>query len=106
MSSCTDTQELAVADQWLSSNMGPLITSSAFQNSLLIVVFDEGDLSDINHIGGQVAAVIVSPLAKAGYKSSTTYEHASSLRLMLKGLGVTDLPGAAATAADMGEFFK
>jgi hypothetical protein len=106
MSSCSDTQMLAAADQWLSSNMGPLVTSSAFQNSLLIIVFDEGDLSDIQYIGGQVAAVIVSPLAKPGYKSTTHYEHASSLRLMLKGLGVTDLPGASATAADMGEFFK
>jgi acid phosphatase len=106
ITSCSDTQKLAAADQWLSANIGPLVTSSAFQNSLLIVVFDEGDLSDIQHSGGQVAAVIVSPLAKAGYKSSTTYEHASSLRLMLKGLGVTDLPGAAANAADMGEFFR
>jgi acid phosphatase len=106
MSSCTDAQELAAADQWLSSNMGPLVTSSAFQNSLLIIVFDEGDLSDIQYVGGQVAAVIVSPLAKPGYQSTTHYEHASSLRLMLKGLGVTDLPGASATAADMGEFFK
>jgi acid phosphatase len=106
MSTCTDTQMLAAADQWLSTNIAPLIASPAFQNSLLIVVFDEGDLSDIQHFGGQVPAVIVSPLAKAGYKSTTTYDHASSLRLMLKGLGVTDLPGAAATAADMGEFFK
>jgi acid phosphatase len=106
MNSCPDTQKLAAADQWLSTNIAPLIASSAFQNSLLIVVFDEGDLSDLQNVGGQVAAVIVSPLAKAGYKSTTRYEHASSLRLMLKGLGVTDLPGASATAADMGEFFK
>jgi|ERR1700675_619975 len=106
MSNCTDAQELAAADQWLSANIGPLVTSSAFQNSLLIVVFDEGDLTDLQHFGGQVAAIIVSPLAKPGYKSTTFYEHASSLRLMLEGLGVTDLPGAAATAADMGEFFK
>jgi acid phosphatase len=106
MGTCNDTQKLAAADQWLSTNIAPLIASSAFQNSLLIIVFDEGDLSDLQNIGGQVAAVIVSPLAKAGYKSTTQYEHASTLRLMLKGLGVTDLPGASATAADMGEFFK
>jgi phosphatidylinositol-3-phosphatase len=106
MSSCTDAQELAAADQWLSANIGPLVTSSTFQNSLLIVVFDEGDITDLQHFGGQVPAIIVSPLAKPGYKSTTLYEHASSLRLMLEGLGVTDLPGAAATATDMGEFFK
>jgi phosphatidylinositol-3-phosphatase len=106
MSTCSDAQELTAADQWLSANIGPLVASSAFQNSLLIIVFDEGDLSDLQYIGGQVAAVIVSPLAKPGYRATTHYEHASSLRLMLKGLGVTDLPGAAATAADMSEFFK
>jgi hypothetical protein len=106
MSTCSDAQELTAADQWLSANIGPLVASSAFQNSLLIIVFDEGDLSDLQYIGGQVAAVIASPLAKPGYRSTTHYEHASSLRLMLKGLGVTDLPGAAATAADMSEFFK
>jgi len=106
MSACSDAQKLVNADQWLSVNIGPLLGSTAFQNSLLIVVFDEGDLSDIQHFGGQVADVIVSPLAKAGYKSSTFYEHASTLRLMLEGLGVTDLPGAAATAPDMSEFFR
>jgi len=106
MSTCTDTQKLTAADQWLSANIGPLVTSPAFQNSLLVVVFDEGDLADVQHIGGQVAAVIVSPLAKAGYKSTTLYEHASTLRLMLEGLGVTDLPGGAATAPSMSEFFK
>jgi phosphatidylinositol-3-phosphatase len=106
MSSCSDAQKLAAADQWLSANMGPLVASSAFQNSLLVVLFDEGDLTDLQHFGGQVAAVIVSPQAKAGYQSTTFFEHASTLRLMLKGLGVTDLPGGAATATDMGEFFK
>jgi phosphatidylinositol-3-phosphatase len=106
MSTCTDAQKLAAADQWLSANIGPLLTSTAFQNSLLIVVFDEGDFTDIAYGGGQVAAVIVSPLAKAGYQSKTLYQHDSMLRLMMEGLGVTDLPGGAATAPEMTEFFK
>jgi acid phosphatase len=106
MSTCTDAQKLAAADQWLSTNIGPLLTSTAFQNSLLIVVFDEGDFTDIAYGGGQVAAVIVSPLAKAGYQSKTLYQHDSTLRLMMEGLGVTDLPGGAATAPEMTEFFK
>ena len=106
MGTCTDDQKLANADQWLYTNIRPLLASPAFGNSLLIVVFDEGDITDIQHFGGQVADVIVSPLAKAGYQSKTLYEHASTLRLLMEGLGVTDLPGGAATAADMGEFFK
>jgi phosphatidylinositol-3-phosphatase len=106
MTTCTDQQKLIAADQWLSANIALLLASSAFQNSLLIITFDEGDDADMTHGGGQVAAVIVSPLAKAGYKSTTFYPHESTLRLMMEGLGVTDLPGAAATAPDMGEFFK
>ena len=106
MATCTDAQTLAAADQWLSTNVSPLLASTAFPNSLLIVVFDEGDILDLAYGGGQVAAVIVSPLAKAGYKSTTHYQHDSTLRLMMEGLGVTDLPGGAATAPDMTEFFK
>jgi hypothetical protein len=106
MSTCSDDQKLAAADQWLSAHIGPLVTGPAFGNSLLIVVFDESDLADIAFGGGQVAAVIVSPLAKPGYQSKTFYQHDSTLRLMLRGLGVSDLPGGAATATDMGEFFK
>jgi len=103
---CTDTQVLANADQWLAAKVKPLVASSGFQKSLLIITFDEGFAADIAHGGGQVATVIVSPLAKAGYQSTKLYQHESTLRLMLEGLGVTDLPGAAATAPDMTEFFK
>jgi phosphatidylinositol-3-phosphatase len=106
MSTCSDDQMLGAADQWLSANIGPLLANTNFQNSLLIVTFDEGAASDIAHGGGQVATVIVSPLAKPGYQSVTFYQHESTLRLMMEGLGVNDLPGAAATAPDMGEFFK
>jgi len=106
MATCSDAQKLANADQWLLKNIGPLLASSAFQNSLLIVAFDEAEDTDISHGGGHVAVVIISPLAKAGFQSTTFYQHESTLRLMMEGLGVTDLPGGAASAADMGEFFK
>ncbi len=106
MSTCTDQQKLSNADQWLSANIQPLLASSAFQNSLLIITFDEGDDTDTAHGGGQVATVIVSPSAKSGYQSTTFYQHESTLRTMMEALGVTDVPGAAASAPDMGEFFK
>lgn len=105
MTTCTDTQKLAAADQWLSANIAPLLASSAFQNSLLIIVFDEAEDSDTAHGGGLVAAILVSPLVHSGYQSTTLYQHESTLRLMMEALGVTDLPGAAATAPDMTEFF-
>ena len=48
----------------------------------------------------------ISPKSKPGYQSTTTYLHQSTLRLILKGLGVNTFPGAAATAPDMSEFFN
>jgi hypothetical protein len=104
-SSCTDDEKLAAADQWLSANIQPLISSPAFQNSLLIIVFDEAEDSDTAHGGGHVPAILVSPLVKSGYQSTTFYQHGSVLRLMMEGLGIADLPGSAATAPDMTEFF-
>ena len=98
---------LAQADLWLQTNIGPLLASPMFQpggSGLLIIVFDEG--TDNTNGGGQVAWVAVSPKAKVGYKSTTFYQHQSTLRLMLEGLGVTSLPGAAATAPHMSEFFQ
>lgn len=106
LSACTDTQKLANADQWLKNNIDPLIKSSVFQNSLLIITFDEGDGSDSANGGGKVATLIISPKAKPGYQSTTLYQHESSLRLTMKALGVPDLPGAAASAPDMTEFFQ
>jgi phosphatidylinositol-3-phosphatase len=97
---------LALADAWLQTNIAPLLASSAFQsNGLLIITFDEGDQSDINQGGGQVATLIISPSAKQGFQSQTLYQHQSVLRLILESSGVTTFPGLAGVAPDMTEFF-
>ena len=97
---------LAQADAWLKNNIDPLLQSSTFKNDgLLIIVFDESDLSDVDHGGGHVAAVIVSRKAKKGFQSQTFYQHQSTLRLILSGLGVNAFPGASAAAPVMDEFF-
>ena len=97
---------LQVADAWLQAHIDPLIKSSSFQqDGLLIVTFDESDTTDTTHGGGQVATLIISPKARAGYKSTTLYQHESTLRLILNALSVPVYPGAASTAPDMGEFF-
>jgi Phosphoesterase family len=103
---CNDAHDcsLGTSDTWLKTNIDPLIQSPQFQkDGLLIIVFDEADTLDFTSGGGHVAAVIVSPLAKRGYKSIAFYQHQSVLRVTLEGLGVTKLPGHAATAAAMGE---
>jgi phospholipase C len=107
--SCNDAHDcpLSTADTWLKNNIDPLIKSPVFQKvGLLIIVFDEGNTLDFTQGGGHVAAVVVSPFSKPGYKSIALYQHQSVLRLMFEGLGVTKLPGDAATAPAMWEFFK
>jgi hypothetical protein len=69
----------------------------------LIIAYDEsGDDNTMG--GGKVAWVVVGPGVKKGYTSTTTYQHASTLRFMSGAIGLTGFPGAAAPAPDMGEF--
>jgi len=97
---------LVQADAWLQTNIAPLIASSAFQSSgLLIITFDEGNQADLSHGGGQVATLIISSAVKQGFQSASLYQHQSTLRLILAGSGVNNFPGMAADAPDMTEFF-
>ena len=95
-----------VVDGWLQTNMGPLIGSTQFQrDGLLIITYDEGPDADSAHGGGRVAWVAVSGRSKRGYRSSTFYQHQSTLRLTAQALGLAMFPNLAATAPDMSEFF-
>ena len=97
---------LAQADSWLKANLAPLLANAQFQkDGLLIIVFDEAADTDFSHGGGQVPAVIISPLARRGYQSTNVYQHQSTLRLVMEGLGVGGYPAAAQVAPSMGEFF-
>ena len=97
---------LSEADTWLQINIAPLLSDSAFQSSgLLTITFDEGDQSDIQNGGGQVATLVISSAAKQGYQSTALYQHQSSLRLSLSASSVNTFPGMAASAPDMTEFF-
>ncbi|HZQ71220.1 MAG TPA: alkaline phosphatase family protein [Terriglobales bacterium] len=105
---CNDAHDctLDVADAWLKANIDPLLTSSFFQNGLLIIVFDEAG-NDNTHGGGRVAWLAVSPnFSKPAFKSSTLYQHQNTLRLMMEGLGLTTFPGQARNANNMSEFFQ
>ena len=105
---CNDAHDcsLSTADGWLQTNIDPLIKRAEFQqDGLLIILFDEAG-GDNNHGGGRIAWIAVSGKAKPGYRSTTLYQHASTLRLSLEVLGVTTYPNAAATAPEMDEFFK
>lgn len=97
---------LAAADSWLQSNIAPLLANSTFQSSgLLIITFDESEVTDLDHGGGHVATVVISSKSKMKYQSQTEYQHQSTLRLVLAASGVDTFPGLAGTAPDMMEFF-
>jgi predicted nuclease of predicted toxin-antitoxin system len=105
-STCADTAKLATADTWLKNNIDPLINNPAFANSVFIITFDEGDFTDLSNVGGQVATVLVGTHVKAGFKSTTMYQHQNTLRLVLDLLKVGDRPGASSVAGSMNEFFQ
>jgi acid phosphatase len=103
--SCNDNQKLANADQWIQTNLAGFIQSLASQSAVLIYTWDESDITDTANGGGHVATILMGTKVRAGHQSTTMYQHQSTLKLTLQLLGVTDYPGAAATAPDMSEFF-
>jgi phosphatidylinositol-3-phosphatase len=105
-SACLDTDKLAAADNWLKNNIDPLIKSPALANSVFIIVFDESLDVDVVNGGGKIAWVMAGSHVKSAFKSTTTYQHQSTLRLIMDLLGVADHPGNSATAPTMLEFFQ
>ena len=114
---CGDGESLATADNWLKSNLKPLVDSDSFQkDGLLLIVFDEacdkGPKKD-NRLGpdhknggGHIPAVLVGAhLAEPGCVSDTVFNHEAILKLSLKALGIEEAPGMAGRAPDLGEFF-
>jgi phosphatidylinositol-3-phosphatase len=103
--SCSDSTKLSTADQWLQTNIQPLLTNPAFQkDGLLVLWWDEGNAADTNQGGGQVAVVLAGPTIKPGFRSTTFYRHENVLRTIAEGLGL-GFPGASIYVVSMGEFF-
>ncbi|MCU1333076.1 MAG: phosphoesterase [Candidatus Angelobacter sp.] len=103
---CLDSDKLRAADNWLKTHIDPLIQSPALANSVFIIVFDESLEVDLVNGGGKVAWVMAGSHVKAAFKSTTFYQHQSTLRLVMDLLRVADHPGNSATAPTMQEFFQ
>ena len=110
----TAAPRVADADAWVKNNIDPLLKSAAFQqNGLLIIVYDEAELSDTSNGfgstggGGHVFVLLLGAGVKANYQASaggSVYDHRSLLRLTMDALGTTT-PSPAASASQMAEFF-
>ena len=105
---CNDAHDcpLATADTWFQNNIDPLIERQTSPNGgLLVITFDESD-TDNTHGGGQVAWVAISPqFPKLGYESTKLYQHQSTVRLIMQGVGLTNFPRKAKSAPNMAEAF-
>jgi len=113
---------LSAADNWIKTNIKPLLSSGPFQaggDGILIVTFDEarvkgksGDKSSDNSCspsqssgcGGHVAFVMIGPNVVAGSTTSNTYHFQDMLHTMLHLLGITDYMNGANGAADIALF--
>ncbi len=88
-----------VADKWLGQMVSKLKSSPALgQNSLIIITFDESLKDNTTSCcgmpakaGGQVAAILISPLAKQGFTDNAPYSHFSLLKTILVAWSLPDL---------------
>ena len=104
---CTLNQRLAAADAWMSTNVAALLNNPTFaSNGLLIIVFDEGDTTDVDHGGGHIPGIFLGTHVKAGYASTATYQHQDIEGLIGRALRLTTVPGAGASGGSMTEFFQ
>lgn len=93
------------ADTWLSNNLPAILNNAQFQQSgLLVITFDESQDDNTNG-GGKVMTLILGTKVKAGYQGSVQYDHRSLLGLSMTALGAS-IPGGAASAPQMTEFFQ
>ncbi|HEU4604596.1 MAG TPA: alkaline phosphatase family protein [Steroidobacteraceae bacterium] len=94
-------------DKWLQAVVSPLLEDEEFKkDGLLIITFDEAWGSDDMHGGGRIATLLISPAySKRAYRSTAFYQHQSTLRLILEGLGLDVEIEAVKDAAPMWEFF-
>jgi len=125
---CDDAHDCPIGtfDDWLKTEIGPLVASSYFQpggTGLLIIVFDENaddgnpdcdTITEGKGCGGEVELVVVSPFSKPGYQSkggdtrnyNNSYDEGDILRLMTQGLGLPTKLGWAAKGVPMADFFS
>jgi phosphatidylinositol-3-phosphatase len=106
MSSCTTSQKLRAADDWLKANIARLFSDNSFQqDGLLVVVFDESTSADKAYGGGHIVMVAAGPKVKRGYKATGFYQHEDLLRMLGEAVGLESFPGAGASASNMNSLF-
>ena len=90
-------------DTWLKNNVPAILNSAAWKNNgLLVITWDSG--LDAQGTGTPSPTILISPLSKAGFKSSTQETHYSLLRTIEDNWNLGRL-GSSAGASAMNEYF-
>ena len=108
MATCTEEQQLAAADQFLSSTLLPILSTPDFLpggTGLILVTFDECGAGTDSGCGSSVYTALIGPEVTPHSVSNAAYKHENSLRTLFESLGLKDYPGAAATAEPMSDLF-
>jgi phosphatidylinositol-3-phosphatase len=101
---CSDMHDCptATGDAWLASWVPRILASPAWrEGGALFITWDEGTTNDgccQYASGGHIATLVISPLGKPHYQSSTPYDHYSLLRTIADAWGLHE-PGHAGSAA-------
>jgi hypothetical protein len=101
---CNDMHDCSIAtgDAFLRGFMPKILTSSAFANSVVFLTWDEGTTATGG--GGKVATIVISPLGKPAFVSSTSHSHYSLVHTIENAWGLPCLANAC-SANDLREFF-
>jgi phosphatidylinositol-3-phosphatase len=101
---CNDMHDCSIAtgDTFLKGFMPKILTSAAFANSLVVLTWDEGTTATGG--GGKIATIVISPLGKPAFVSTTAHSHYSLLHTIETAWGMACLGSACATN-DLREFF-
>jgi hypothetical protein len=98
-------QNYANGDTWLAQEVPAILASQAFlDRGLLLIVWDEDDLSGVLAPDDPVPFIAMSPLARQAYVGTTRIDHYALLATIEDAFGVPRL-GAAASATPLAEFF-
>jgi phosphatidylinositol-3-phosphatase len=108
MATCTEEQQAAAADQFLSATLLPLLSAPDFLpggTGLILVTFDECGEGTDQGCGAAVYTGLIGPRVTPHAVTNVAYKHENSLRTLYESLGLTNYPGAAATAQPMSDLF-
>jgi phosphatidylinositol-3-phosphatase len=102
---CHDMHDCSIktGDDWLRGVVPMLLTSRAYreQNSLIVLTWDEDDITKVNHI----PTLLMSKQVPAGFRSAVPYTHYSLLRTIEASWGLAPLASNDTSAAPMSDFF-